>query len=256
MSVELESAYRLNALKAKADATTGETSDTLADAVDTLIAGYGQGTDDFVGIKYSDFDSHRKSPRVADASSLPELTAESKALNGGYPSLFTSSTKNPNGGWNAMLTTIYLPKLSVISTFMFQNCGSLTTIYGDFADTTVVDHSAFIGCKSITTLPDMPKITTISTSAFSGCTALAEIPYMPELTTISTNAFQNCTGLTVVKLYSTLNSIYSTSFNGCTGITDIYVPWAEGEVASAPWGATNAAIHYNTVYDDNHNPIE
>lgn len=46
MSVELESAKRLNALKAKADAKTGETSDTLADAVDTLIAGFGQGGGD------------------------------------------------------------------------------------------------------------------------------------------------------------------------------------------------------------------
>lgn len=38
--------------------------------------------------------------------------------------------------------------------------------------------------------------------------------------------------------------------------TDIYVPWAEGEVANAPWGATNATIHYNTTYDENGNPIE
>lgn len=28
-------------------------------------------------------------------------------------------------------------------------------------------------------------------------------------------------------------------------VTDIYVPWAEGEVANAPWGATSATIHYN-----------
>ena len=28
-------------------------------------------------------------------------------------------------------------------------------------------------------------------------------------------------------------------------ITDIYVPWSNGKVAGAPWGATNATIHYN-----------
>ncbi len=28
-------------------------------------------------------------------------------------------------------------------------------------------------------------------------------------------------------------------------ISDIYVPWAEGSVANAPWGATTATIHYN-----------
>ena len=230
---EYKSVERVNALREAVEAVTGETYSDLAAGVQALIAGYGQGTDDFVGIKYSDFDSYRKSPRVADASSLPEITAESSGLNGGYSYLFANAAKNPNGGWNAMLTTVYLPKLSVIPTFMFLNCGSLTTIYGNFSGTTV-----------------------IAQSAFSGCPALTEIPYMPELTSIGNNAFQNCTGLTVVKLYSTLNSISSSSFNGCTGITDIYVPWAEGAVANAPWSAKNATIHYNTVYDDNHNPIE
>lgn len=30
-----------------------------------------------------------------------------------------------------------------------------------------------------------------------------------------------------------------------TTITDIYVPWSEGAVSGAPWGAINATIHYN-----------
>lgn len=32
-------------------------------------------------------------------------------------------------------------------------------------------------------------------------------------------------------------------------VTDIYVTWGEGEVADAPWGATNATIHYNYTED-------
>lgn len=28
-------------------------------------------------------------------------------------------------------------------------------------------------------------------------------------------------------------------------LTDVYVPWAEGKVANAPWGAEGATIHYN-----------
>lgn len=43
MSVELESATRLAALRDKANATTGENADTLAGAVDALIDGYRQG---------------------------------------------------------------------------------------------------------------------------------------------------------------------------------------------------------------------
>ena len=37
----------------------------------------------------------------------------------------------------------------------------------------------------------------------------------------------------------------SSAFDGCTNLTDIKVPWAEGAVANAPWGATNATITYN-----------
>lgn len=34
-------------------------------------------------------------------------------------------------------------------------------------------------------------------------------------------------------------------FMGCKNLTDIYVSWNEGDVSGAPWGATNATIHYN-----------
>jgi hypothetical protein len=50
-------------------------------------------------------------------------------------------------------------------------------------------------------------------------------------------------------------TIGASTFQYCEGITDIYVPWSEGAVANAPWGATNATIHYNTIYDENNNPI-
>ena len=43
MAVQLESAARLAALRDKADAVTGESSATLAGAVDALIAGFGAG---------------------------------------------------------------------------------------------------------------------------------------------------------------------------------------------------------------------
>lgn len=43
MAVQLESAARLAALRDKADAVTGESSATLAAAVDALIAGFGAG---------------------------------------------------------------------------------------------------------------------------------------------------------------------------------------------------------------------
>lgn len=44
---------------------------------------------------------------------------------------------------------------------------------------------------------------------------------------------------------STPTSVPSNVLLSCYHLTDIYVPWSEGEVANAPWGATNATIHYN-----------
>jgi hypothetical protein len=34
-------------------------------------------------------------------------------------------------------------------------------------------------------------------------------------------------------------------FSGCTALTDIYVYWAQGQAANAPWGApAGCKIHY------------
>lgn len=35
------------------------------------------------------------------------------------------------------------------------------------------------------------------------------------------------------------------TFQSCYKLTEINVPWSEGEVAAAPWSATNATINYN-----------
>ena len=81
--------------------------------------------------------------------------------------------------------------------------------------------------------------------AFYYCKNLA-ITSLPEsLISIGTYAFYSCTSLTSITFKGTPSSIMSSAFNGCTNLTDIKVPWAEGAVANAPWGATNATITYN-----------
>ena len=63
------------------------------------------------------------------------------------------------------------------------------------------------------------------------------------------HALEKCTGLTVLRFHSTpVNGINSSSFSGCTNLKDIYVPWAEGYFAGAPWGAPSAVVHYGTSY--------
>lgn len=61
---------------------------------------------------------------------------------------------------------------------------------------------------------------------------------------IGSKAFGNCKNLKKVTFWRKNAAIASTAFEGCDNLTDIYVPWSEGYTGGAPWGATNATIHY------------
>ena len=89
--------------------------------------------------------------------------------------------------------------------------------------------------------------TFVRDNAFNGCKNLALTSLPSGLTSIGYSAFRNCTSLTSITFEGTLTTINSHAFDGCTNLTTINVPWAEGEVANAPWGTTNATINYNYV---------
>lgn len=90
-------------------------------------------------------------------------------------------------------------------------------------------------------------ITAIRSHAFHDCTNLALISLPESLTSIGVYTFSDCTSLTSIAFKGTPSSIMSSAFDGCTNLTEIKVPWSEGAVANAPWGATNATITYNYV---------
>lgn len=54
----------------------------------------------------------------------------------------------------------------------------------------------------------------------------------------------NCSALATITFKGTPTSIANNALQN-DRITTINVPWAEGAVANAPWGATNATINYN-----------
>ena len=114
------------------------------------------------------------------------------------------------------------------------------------SDLTSIGKYAFYNCNklALTSLP--AGVTSISDYAFFNCVPLALTSLPAGVTSIGPSAFQNCKGIKKVTFEGIQTGMISSSaFQGCTNLTVINVPWAEGAVPNAPWGATNATINYN-----------
>ena len=113
------------------------------------------------------------------------------------------------------------------------------------SDVTVIRDSAFIGCDSCC-LESLPEgLTHIGENAFYGCINLRITSIPSAVEVIKGVAFYGCDALTTLTFKGTPRIINSSAFTGCINLTTINVPWAEGAVADAPWGANNATINYN-----------
>lgn len=132
----------------------------------------------------------------------------------------------------------------------------------------IIEEYAFLGCPklNITELPDTVYEIEVAALAGTNC-ALSKLPAnlakieddafdlckgntfkeIPAgVFTIGARAFKENTGLTELTIHKHPDlHIHSTAFVECDNLLDIYVDWAEGEIANAPWGAPNATIHYN-----------
>ena len=110
---------------------------------------------------------------------------------------------------------------------------------------TSIEDMGFGACANLalTKLPDA--LTSIGSMAFFQCPKLALTELPSGLKSIGQQAFQECTNLTSLTFKGTPDSIASDAFKNCTNLVDIKVPWSDGAVAGAPWGATNATITYD-----------
>lgn len=126
------------------------------------------------------------------------------------------------------------------------NCYDLVQITFAYSNINIA-HGAFQNCTALQSVylysPIYHNIRSIESAAFWNCPMLTEFPFQG-VETIGGAAFYNC-GFTTITLDSTITEISSDAFNNCANLTVINVPWAEGAIANAPWGATNATINYN-----------
>lgn len=166
----------------------------------------------------------------------------------------------------SLIGSVTLPdSITTILDEAFENCTNLTM--QSLPDgITKIGGMAFMNCYKLA-LSSLPSaLTSIGSSAFYYCaTTISELPvgvtsvqlrtfycndmdhftFHSGVTKILNYAFELCSNLTTVTFEGTPESISSTAFDRCNKLTTINVPWAEGAVANAPWGATNATINYN-----------
>lgn len=141
------------------------------------------------------------------------------------------------------------PKLTGIGHTAFLKCAMpLTELPNGLVS---IGSNAFQYCGSpmnIVKLP--PNLVNISSYAFYNngfaCVSFSEVP--ASVQTIGTQAFRGaCLGIVgSLTFKGTPTSIAANAFEMGTNVTDVYVPWAEGAVAGAPWGMTKATIHYES----------
>lgn len=163
--------------------------------------------------------------------------------------------------------------ITSVGTEAFRECTTmpLASIPSDW---TVIVNNCFMYCRAatFTSIPDavtsigkygfyyctsahftkLPSsLTFIDQYAFAYSEALPDETYIPSgVTEIGQYAFRNCwitkAGLNNATLYflGTPTTINSTAFSTNARLKHIYMPWASGAVAGAPWGATSATLHY------------
>lgn len=129
-----------------------------------------------------------------------------------------------------LLKTFTIPEdigITIIPGFMLANCPLLENV----------------------TIPE--GIIEIGNGAFQGDwdegNKITSVVLPSTLELLLNNAFSYCTNLETVTFKGTPTQRIESAFQNSPSLKTINVPWAEGEVENAPWGARNATINYNYV---------
>lgn len=173
------------------------------------------------------------------------------------PSGITTIRNYAFTGFDTLFSVKIPESVTSIGLSAFRDCSVLQTLTLPNGLESI-SASAFTGCKCLLSFIIPDSVTTIASSGFGDgvfaqCTALRTITIGRNVTTLSGPTFLGCKSLRTAIFRGKTDITSSTGaypFYQLTGVTDIYVPWAEGEVPNAPWGAANATIHYNTKVED------
>lgn len=147
---------------------------------------------------------------------------------------------------NQNIVAVFIPdSVTSIGDSAFASCRNLASIVIPDSVTTI-GVCAFMYCDSLKSVVIPDSVTAIEPATFINCPNLASVTIGNSVVYIGEGAFGCCTSLESLVIPSSVTSIDANAFVQIYNLKDIYVPWAEGAVADAPWGATNATIHYNS----------
>lgn len=107
-----------------------------------------------------------------------------------------------------------------------------------------VSNNAFYSWKTLKTVSFPSTLERVGMYSFRGA-SFEELVFPAKLKTLDGYAFDGNSSLLEVTFKGTPTTFKSTTFSSCSKLATINVPWAEGTVSGAPWGATNATVNYN-----------
>ena len=108
---------------------------------------------------------------------------------------------------------------------------------------TALRSYAFYGATTLKRI-NLKNIETMGLFSIGNC-GITSLTIPKSLKSASSAAVASCNYLTEVTFEGTPTGSIASMFNMCINLKTINVPWAQGEVAGAPWGATAATINYN-----------
>lgn len=148
---------------------------------------------------------------------------------------------------NAQLTTALIPQgVTTLGEHAFHMCIKLTT--ASIPEGVTALGGQFTNCYTLKEI-SLPKgLLSIGSYAFNAA-KFTKLVIPSTVTKIGDSGVFNCVAGAKIYFTGTPTTFGSNAFSPAASKTfDIYVPWSEGEVANAPWGATKATIHYNYTY--------
>lgn len=223
------------------NSTTGQNDTDLTSAINHLKEGYGQGGESTP--------LQEKTVEITKNGTSEVLPDNGYALSKVTVSVDVPIESDPlEGYFDGSLTEVNLPNVESIRAYGFYEPSS--SYFDPFRlkkitmpNVKVIGEYAFYNCYELS-LSELPsELEEIQQKAFANCfeIVISEIPKTVKV--IGSSAFASCNSMTNLTFKGVPTSIANNAL--ATTITTINVPWSEGEVANAPWGAKNATIIYD-----------